>query len=235
MVLALLLMMALPVVTVLAAPDDAVVVTANPQDTSITLTWITGNATSTIIRYKTTSFPANPSDGTLAYNGTGFQTTITGLTAGTAYFISVWGFDGVSYSPNPAEVEMNTLAVALPTGGVNPPTNVIPIPTVPAGASSNASIAGFDLEPFTSIIAHFNNAQGGLGMPISNAWQTIATLIIVFIGLMVYRSNKNFFVAYFVVFILSAFAVGLNLQQWYLLPIEIVVGLGVWALERFFQ
>src|SRR3990167_3292035 len=99
-VLALLLMMALPVVTVLAAPDDAVVVTANPQDTSITLTWITGNATSTIIRYKTTSFPANPSDGTLAYNGTSFQTTITGLTAGTAYFISVWGFDGVSYSPN---------------------------------------------------------------------------------------------------------------------------------------
>lgn len=233
--LVILSMAIMPAVAALATPSDTVVVSAIPQDTSIVLTWLTGNATSTVVVYKTTGFPANLADGTVAYNGTGFQTKVTGLTAGTVYYFSLWGHDGTGYSSNATHAEVNTLAVALPTGNATTPINAIPIPTVPAGASSNASIAGFNLEPFTSIIAHFNSSQGGLGMPINNAWETIATLIIVFIGLWVYKNNHNFFVAYFIVFILTCFAIGLHLMQWYLAPIELVVGLGVWALERFFQ
>jgi hypothetical protein len=233
----LLVAVVMPASIVLAAPSLVVFGNPNPSDTSIVLNWaVAAGSTSTVIRYRTDTYPSSPVDGTSAYSGSGFQVTVSGLTAGQSYYFSAWGYDGVNYSATPALLVSTTLATALPSGGTTTPSNPIPVPTVPAGASSNASMAGFNLEPFTSIIAYFDTApQGGLGMPINNAWQTIYTLVITFIGLWVYRSNKNFFVAYFVVFILTCFGIGMHLEQWYLAPIELSVGVGVWGLERFFQ
>lgn len=221
----------------LAAPGLIVFKSAVPTDTTITLTWTTASgATSTVIRYRTDTYPTDPADGTSVYSGTGFQCELSGLTAGTVYYFSAWGYDGVDYSASAATMVMNTLPIKLPSGAEETKTNIIPVPSIPASANQTPDISGFQLEPFTSIIAYFNDAtKGGLGMPTEHAWEVLAALGIVVCGAGVYIKMKNFFIAYFLVFLLTIFAVALHLIQGYLIPIEIVIGLGVWALERFFQ
>lgn len=226
---------------VLAVPGDVVFAIPNPTDTTMTLTWtIASGAVRTVIKYSTATYPATPADGILAYNGTGWQTTVTGLTAGTTYYFSAWGYDGGGVSSvNAAHTVMNTLAVALPDGGVGTPSAPIPVPFVPSSANATANITGFQLEPFTSMIRYFvtDNATspGGLGMPENNAWETLAIGAIVVGGIGTYTKLKNFFIAYFVVLVFTTFFIALSLVQWWLAPIEMVIGLGIWALERYFQ
>lgn len=224
---------------VLAVPGNVSNLKANPSDTSMILTWTPApSSNSTVIYYSTNTYPTAVGSGTLAYNGTGIQCIVSGLTVGTVYYFSAWGYDG-AYSPIPANWAMNTLPITLPSGGEETPVPVIPVPTIPSSSNATANITGFNLEPFSSIIRYFitNNATspGGLGMPENNAWESMAIGVIVMGGIGTYTKQKNFFIAYFVVFILTCFFIGLQLVQWYLAPIEIAVGAGVWALERYLQ
>ncbi len=221
---------------ILAAPGLVVFSNPSPSNTSIILTWTPATSSNTtVIRYLTTTFPATPADGISAYSSTNFQCTVSSLTAGTTYYFSAWGYDGSSYSAFPAYCVSTTLAVALPSGGQSTTTPTFPVPTVPPSATQSPDISGFNLEPFTSIIAYFNNVTGGLGMPVANAWESFAIGFIVFCGIGVYTKQKNFFVAYFVVLLLSGVFVTLHLVQGYLVAAEIVIGAGVWAIERYFQ
>ncbi len=225
---------------VLAVPGNVTNLSANPSDTSMILTWTPApSSNSTVIRYRTDTYPTDPTtNSTLAYNGTGIQCTVSGLTAGAIYYFSAWGYDG-AYSTTPANWAMNTLPITLPSGGEETPIPVIPSPIIPSSSNATANITGFNLEPFSSIIRYFitNNATspGGLGMPENNAWESMAIGVIVMGGIGTYTRMKNFFIAYFVVFILTCFFIGLQLVQWYLAPVEIVVGLGVWGIERYLQ
>jgi hypothetical protein len=227
-----------PIIVIVYTPlaGSVVFYNPNPTDTTIILSWIpVSGATNYVIRYSTDTYPATYTANKSAYNGAGTQCTVKELTAGTTYFFSAWAYDG-DYSSIPGRTQITTLAVALPTGGQPEDVPVIPIPTVPASANQAPSTGGFHLEPFTSIISYFtDNTTGGLGMPENYAWETLAILGIVGGGLFSYIKMKNFFIAYFVVFILTCIFVGLHLVQGYLAAAEIVVGAGVWALERFFQ
>jgi hypothetical protein len=223
----------------LAVPADVQFLFPFSTADSIILSWVKDPlATTTVIRYDATAYPTAPSgagSGTSAYSGTGTQCTISGLIAGQTYYFSAWGFDGV-YSVNVVHTQCTTFAVARPSGATTPPTSAFPLPTVPASANQTPAIGAFDLRPFTDIIAYSDNAtNGGLGMPINNLWETLAIFGIVASGAISYIKMKNFFIAYFVVFILTCFFIGLHLVQGYLAGAEIVIGAGVWAIERFLQ
>jgi hypothetical protein len=225
------------VATALAAVGNVTNLVANPATSeSIVLTWTPASGSaSTVIRYRTDTYPNAYSDGTSAYSGSGYQCEVGDLTAGTTYYFSAWGYDGASYSGSPAKVAMNTLAVDIPTGSAGTPSPIIPIPTLPESALQEPDISGLRFEPFTSIFAYFNNSEGGLGMPIANAYETLVTFGIVAAGLVVYIKQRSFFVAYFVVMGMTVVAILLDLNQGMLLGIEVVIGLGVWAVERYFQ
>jgi hypothetical protein len=219
-----------------SALGDIVFKIPNPSDTSMVLNFTKASgATSTVIRYKTDNYPTSPIDGTSAYDGIASQCTVSNLTAGTTYYFSAWGHEGTDYSFTPAHCLMNTLAVALLSGGEESRTPIIPVPTVPASANQVPDVSGFNLEPFTSIINYFVTAPGGLGMPVNYAWEVLAIGAIVAGGAFTYMKTRIFFIAYFVLFILTVFFVGLHLVQGYLVAAEIIIGAGVWAIERYLQ
>lgn len=73
------------------------------NSTNITLSW--SNSTTgvtnqtTLIVYKTGSYPSSPTDGTIGYNGTAESTTITGLESDTEYKFSAFTYINASGSP----------------------------------------------------------------------------------------------------------------------------------------
>jgi hypothetical protein len=224
-------------IPVLAAVGDISYLTTNPSNTSINLTWVKASgSTNTIVRYSTSSFPADYSSGTSGYSGTGSEVTISSLTSGTTYFFALWGFDGGStYSTNPIQRAVTTLAEALPSGALTTTVALSIVPTAPANLNQAPDESSFNLEPFTSILKYFNEGEGGFGMPSANAWEFWWILGIVGGGIITYLKIKNFFVAYFVVFAITLLGVGLDLVQAWLIVLEITVGMGVWAIERYAQ
>jgi hypothetical protein len=212
---------------------NAINLTAKPSNTSISLNWTKApGSLNTIIRYSTLTYPSDPTDGTAVYNGSGIQTTLSGLTAGQTYYFSAWG-DDPPYSTTPAHLVMTTTAVSIPSGATPPPvaTN-LPIPGMPAISTQEPDPSGLNLEPFTSIIKYFNEAPGGWGMPNKYAWETLYTIFIVFIAIAVYMKVHNFFIAWGFLILLTMFGVGLDLTQGMLVVVEIVVALGVWGIEQ---
>ena len=222
--------------TALAAPGLVTNLVANPSNTSMILTWtIASSSTSTVIRYATDDFPATPASGTSAYSGTGFQCTIESLTAGQVYYIAAWGYDGADYSASACELAMSTTSIDVPSGAADESSITLPSPTLPANINQPPDASGMNLEPFTSIITYFNTADGGFGMPVNNAWQWFVVLGIVGAGMGTYIKIKQFFVAFAVVFVFTCIAVGLDLVQGWLVAVEIIMGAGVWAVEKYLQ
>jgi len=209
------------------------------QDTSMLLKWTKGaGSTNTSVQYRIGTYPAtyNDASNTIAYNGTASEYRLTGLVAGQTYYFSAWAFNAAgTYNTTAANLAMTTQAFAVPSGAAPTSRVTLPIPTVPPGASGNASIAAFNMEPFTSIIAYFNNAPGGVGMPIANTWQTLYTVVMIFAALWIYTKWRNVFAGFAVLLVFSVFGVGLNLLQWWIVPIEFVVGAGTWAIEHAMQ
>lgn len=218
------------------AVGNITLMTANPSDTSIVLTWVkpTG-ANTTVIRYRTDTYPTLPTDGASAYNGTSFQCTVSDLTAGQVYYFSAWGQHSDNYSETAYNLAMSTLAVAIPSGAEDNTTVSLPTPTISANMAQDPDVSGFNLEPFTSIIAYFNESEGGLGMPENNLWETLAIFGIVGSGILVYTRIRNFFVAFAVVFVATIICVGLHLVQGWLVGVEIIIAGGVWAIEKYMQ
>ena len=82
------------------APLNLTITESNP--TSVVLTWDNRSITRpscatdfrqyTLIKYSASSFPINPSDGSLGYKGTAETCTISGLGADDQYFFSAWTY-----------------------------------------------------------------------------------------------------------------------------------------------
>lgn len=85
-------------------PDPPTSFTATAGDEQVSLSWSKGSgATSTMVRYSTTSFPTSISDGTQIYNSTGTNYTHESLTGGTTYYYSAWSYTGGGYSTTYAQ------------------------------------------------------------------------------------------------------------------------------------
>ncbi len=205
----------------------------NPSNTFIVLTWTPPTITTNVtIRYRTDTFPTGPANGTSAYAGSGFQCTVSNLTAGQVYYFAEWDDSDATQETH---LVMSTTAVAIPSGAAGTSTQDLPTPTLPANALQTPSTTGFNLEPFTGIIAWFNNAPGGFNMPIANAWEFLATIGVVGLGILTYIKTKVFFVTFVVVFLATVAGVGLHVMQGILVGIEIVIAVGVWAIDKQFQ
>lgn len=81
-------------------PPSNVSATLNTS-TSIDLAWsnftinVSGNF-STVVVYSNSSYPSNPGDGTIAYNGTGESYTLTGLNQLTTYYFSFFTYYNIT-------------------------------------------------------------------------------------------------------------------------------------------
>jgi len=95
--------------------------------TNVSLSWTnTSDATAsnvtqeTIIRYSTTGYPLTPTSGTLGYNGTAENCTISGLTMDSRYYFSAWTH--ITASCSGTTFHMNSSAYSTvsdyTTGGV---------------------------------------------------------------------------------------------------------------------
>ncbi len=202
---------------------------ANPSSTSVTLTWIRASGSSrTLIKQKVGGFPSSTEDGTTAYLGTGSQTTVTSLTAGTVYYFAAWGYDDAlhSYSSTPSEVVISTQA----TGQEQ---NEFPVPTLPdTFFQTPAPTGAAKFEPFYST---FNDFVADWGMPAENGWLGIWLIGTAIASIIVYIKIKEIFIGLGVAeFLLVIGMVMIGVPGW-ILVIPVFIGLGIWGIERYFQ
>lgn len=75
------------------------------SSTQVTLSWVNPPApfAAVTIRRSTSDFPASPTDGTLAYEGTNATVSDTGLTPGTRYFYTAFAHDLTPTYTEPAQ------------------------------------------------------------------------------------------------------------------------------------
>ncbi|MDO8587894.1 MAG: DNRLRE domain-containing protein, partial [Armatimonadota bacterium] len=95
------------------APGPVTGFTATPGNTQVSLSWTNpgGDFLGTKVLFKTTGYPANPTDGTTINDSSGASTVHTGLTNGVTYYYCAFAHDEV---PNYAAAAQ---ASAIPTGG----------------------------------------------------------------------------------------------------------------------
>lgn len=77
----------------LTKPDEpnTCVSVGNQTDSEISYTWVNGDGFgNTTWRYSDTGYPANITDGTLAYEGDGATDSVSGLDPGTKYYFAGW-------------------------------------------------------------------------------------------------------------------------------------------------
>lgn len=100
--------------TTYANPNVITYLTAIPVSSSdISLSWVKGlGGPQTVIRWKSGGYPENFGQGTLVYQGYDSSYLFSGLTPGTTYFFSGWGFD----EPNFYSATYDTAVATTPAG-----------------------------------------------------------------------------------------------------------------------
>jgi len=214
----------------LALPSSVTDFIGIATDTTISLVWDASSANSTLIRHSTATYPATIADGTVSYNGTANFVTVTGLTAGTAYYFSAWNWDDTGYSATASNLVVNT----LPSVADN---TTIPFdkPTLPAEVSQDPDISGWSIDPIDKILDYFADeavAHGGLGMPVENVVMFMAGVGVTFVSLGTYVKWRSFFSSWFIALILSSLLCSIEVMQWIVVLFLLLVGAGVWAVEK---
>jgi hypothetical protein len=149
---------------------------------TINLFWTKGTgASTTMIRYSYGSYPTSTSSGVLLYNGTGSNTTHTGLSSGMTVYYTAWSISGVEESTG-----VNLLATTLiqEENDVN-----ITNPTEPVNWFLD--IDPTTLENFEPVYSTVNDTADAIGMPHSTFWFLIATTMSVLAGFGVYSWKKT--------------------------------------------
>lgn len=213
----------------LAIPGSVTNFIGTATDTKISLVWDASSANATLIRHSTTTYPATTADGTVSYNGTANFVTVSGLTPGTSYYFSAWNYDG-AYSTTAANLVVNT----LPSIADN---TTIPFdkPTLPAEVSQDPDISGWSIHPIDDILDYFADptvAHSGLGMPVSNVVMFMAGIGVTFVSLGTYVRWRSFFSSWFIALILCSLCCSVEAMQWIVVLFLLLVGAGVWAVEK---
>lgn len=150
-----------------------------PEATTISLSWSKGTgASTTLIRYGATTYPAGTAEGTFAYSGPGSTYTVTDLVSGKNYYFSAWGESGGNYSASYTTLLMTT----SPTGAdVGPDVDVPTEPSRWLAAPDYTSLDG--LGPiYDGVNAVIDTAN----MPRETGWFLLWLLLSVVFGLFAY-------------------------------------------------
>jgi hypothetical protein len=166
-------------------------ITALSKATSMSLVWVKGTGSnSTLVRYKSGAYPTSTSDGILAYLGTGESKTVTGLVAGTTYYIRAWGFTGGVYSASYAQTLTTTVAydsASQSTSDIVKPTSDSTWTQTPS-ASKTATI------PVAGALVQ--GISDSYHQPINYVWYFIWMLFAVGVAIGVYiKGNFNIILA----------------------------------------
>lgn len=136
------------------------------SSTSISLSWMKGDGgPQTIVRWKAGGSPVTYGDGVLVYQGFLSSYLWTGLTPGTTYFFSAWGFDETDYYSATYDTALATTP-AGPTPGTYPTT---PPSFVDPDITGLTDAPGYDVMQY--IAAHS-------GMPIARFFQISFLLVV---------------------------------------------------------
>ncbi|MCK6602799.1 MAG: T9SS type A sorting domain-containing protein [Bacteroidetes bacterium] len=118
--------------------SEPALLTVKPEDitqTSVVLNW-SPPAEKVRLVYSTGSMPASATSGTLAYEGTASQATVTGLTAGTLYYFKIYAkADNISPTAVYSSAGTEHLVMTAPVSGD-------PVVTIDAGHSGSLSFGG---------------------------------------------------------------------------------------------
>jgi len=199
---------------------------AIPFPTTMSLSWVRAVGYSqTVIRYSTTTYPATIADGTLVYSGTGINYIQTGLTAGTTYYYTAWGYNGATYTSDAsaAKVLMTTIV------GTVPASTTIPTPSQPTPSAPSSTNWFAGLQPFSGFIKGFETSWG---MNTDTMPFTIGIIILLVVGVGLYLKTKSPLIAIVADFVVDFGLIAMGLLSTWTVGVVIAFGLGVWALEN---
>lgn len=100
-------------------PANVANLTATPNVTAITLTWVNppdADFAGVKIQRSASGFPTGPTDGTTVFQGLGTQTVDAGLTPGTTYYYAAYAYDTSGNFASGALASATTLLVPPPPG-----------------------------------------------------------------------------------------------------------------------
>lgn len=218
-------------IVALAIPESVTNLVGTATDTTISLTWTPAvSSNTTVIRHSTTTYPATIADGTSSYNGTGSYVGLAGLTAGTTYYFSAWGYDGSDYSATALEYQITTLSSTSDNT-----TIPFDVPALSAEVTQDPDASGWSISPIDDIIDYFSDpssAHGGLGMPVNNTIMFMAGIAVTFAGIGSYVKWRSFWTSWSITLILCSFASSIEVMQWIVVGFLILAGMGVWAIEK---
>ena len=161
----------------------------------------------------------------MVYSGTGINYVQTGLTPGTTYYYTAWGYDGVNYTSNSTrdKILMTTIV------GTVSASTTIPTPpqTTPSAPSSLQWFAG--LQPFSGFIKGFETSWG---MNTDTMPFTIGIIILLVVGVGLYLKTKSPLIAIVADFVVDFGLIAMGLLSTWTVGVVIAFGLGVWALEN---
>lgn len=189
----------------------------DPSYNSVALNWTKGaGAQLSHLRYKAGEYPADETDGTLAYNSTGGSYTLTGLDAGETLYFRVWGQTASVYSANYSQVMVTTSAGSA-AGAYDTPSSpgnwfLSPDP------SNVSGLPGYDL---------VNNLADSYSIPQSIFWVGLAMFFVVAFGLVTYKMSDNLALSAVVVVVAIAVAGSMRLLPGYLAGLFFITALGI--------
>ena len=194
--------------TLFAAPTDLV---AKPlSQSSIALSWVLGGD-QTLIRYSSSSYPADSTSGTQAYFGAGTSTTLSGLDAGTTYYFRAWSWrEGNILSGSYADEVATTLIIAP-----GEDTIVEPTPDTPSSWFAMPTGKALTNIPFYDEALGFADS---IQLPRGTFWFILGIGLLIAVGGLSYRITHKAVVAILVtcvfVVILTAFTM---MPLWFLI------------------
>ncbi len=195
-----------------------------PSATSISLSWIPGSGDSRVlVRYRTDIYPTSETDGTQIYLGSATTYEHTGLTSGITYYYSAWGESAGSYSTN----EIN-LAMTTTVSGATTPT--FPTPEQPDTwyQEPDESLLT-NLAPLNTIV---NTFIDDWQVPRATGWIGFTLLGIMAVGIFLYIKAKAPGLALFTMMLLMIGTILIHLLPTWFVFIVIIMGIGVFSLQR---
>ena len=195
---------------------------AFPSATIVGLTWTKGTgATDTMIRYSETDYPADETEGALAYFGPLANYSLTGLTSGHTYYIMAISKSGAEYSDTTAEVMATTTAGEAV--GEEPDD-----PTMPPTWFQSPDYTVLSGIPFYDQV---NDIYDTYEVPRASGWFLSTILGCIVFGILVFAISKNPMPTAIALSVALSTASLVKLLPLYMMAFTVIFIIGAWQLS----